>query len=267
MCPLWGKKTDRRWVAGLYSRRHWEDRKLSSRCHQHALILLAYASICTPASWAVILPLIASVFYHDALLSPTRSLGSCQRSPLTASHRDTGQFLQTERTNLLCWTAERARESQRDVAVGFLLMQMKSWDSVLSIISGAGHTVHHHLVPLLWAAPVLGHYLHQFSCCNQQMEQPQWKPFLSISEKRGSEVKGRQGEKGIEIRTWGGERKCGNCARKGDSVQHIKTEAQGQPGRGECMRRYPNQDGIIIFFPFCTVVLEQHCTKTEVNKS
>lgn len=162
---------------------------------------------------------------------------------------------------------ESQRERERDVAVGFLLMQMKSWDSVLSIIPGAGHTVHHHLVPLLWAAPVLGHYLHQFSCCNQQMEQPQWKPFLSISEKRGSEVKGRQGEKGIEIRTWGGERKCGNSARKGDSVQHIKTEAQGQPGRGECMRRYPNQDGIIIFFPFCTVVLEQHCTKTEVNKS
>lgn len=91
---------------------------------------------------------------------------------------------------------ESQRERERDVAVGFLLMQMKSWDSVLSIISGAGHTVHHHLVPLLWAAPVLGHYLHQFSCCNQQMEQPQWKPFLSISEKRGSEVKGRQGREG-----------------------------------------------------------------------
>lgn len=30
--------------------------------------------------------LIASVFYHDALLSPTRSLGSCQRAPLSASH-------------------------------------------------------------------------------------------------------------------------------------------------------------------------------------
>lgn len=91
---------------------------------------------------------------------------------------------------------ESQRERERDVAVGFLLMQMKSWDSVLSIIPGAGHTVHHHLVPLLWAAPVLGHYLHQFSCCNQQMEQPQWKPFLSISEKRGSEVKGRQGREG-----------------------------------------------------------------------
>lgn len=65
-----------------------EDRMLCSRSHHHALILIqAYASICSPALWPVILQLIASVFYHDALLSPTRSLGSCQRGPLSASHR------------------------------------------------------------------------------------------------------------------------------------------------------------------------------------
>lgn len=57
-------------------------------------------SICQYLHRTVILPLIVSVFYHDALLSPTRSWGSCQRSPLSASHRvwqrKTGQCLPTD---------------------------------------------------------------------------------------------------------------------------------------------------------------------------
>lgn len=78
------KKKDSGWQG--CSRRE-EDRNLSRQSHQHTLILVACASICTQALWTVILPLIASVFYHYALLSSTRSLGSCQRGFLSASHR------------------------------------------------------------------------------------------------------------------------------------------------------------------------------------
>lgn len=65
---------ERQWVAGLCGQR------------QCALILQAYAIICTLELRTVILPLIASVFYHDALLSLTRSTGSCQRGFLSANH-------------------------------------------------------------------------------------------------------------------------------------------------------------------------------------
>lgn len=108
---------------------------------------------------------------------------------------------------------------------------MKCYDNALPIIPGAGHAVHHHLMPLFWAAPVLDHYLHHFRCCNQQMEQPQWKPFLSISENGDLRSKGDKERRGQERRKWR-ERKYENCERNWDSIQHNKTKMQRHPREG-----------------------------------
>lgn len=123
------KQRDSEWQG---CRRHREERELSHWCHQHLLILLACANICTPALWTVILPLIASVFYPDALLSTTRSSESCQRGPLSSSHRvwqrkHRPRFPAKHKTPSppACCPAgqERAseRERERDGAMGFLL--------------------------------------------------------------------------------------------------------------------------------------------------
>lgn len=57
-----------------------------------------YAKIWSPVLQTVSLPLIASVFYHDALLSPPRSLGSCQKGLLSASGENAVQRLSAHRT-------------------------------------------------------------------------------------------------------------------------------------------------------------------------
>lgn len=121
-----------------------EDRELHSQCHQHA----TYEKNCTTVLQTVILPLIASVFYHDALLSPARSLGSCQKGLLSARGR---VWWNKHGPASIGWTllhqmGQRAKDRGREAAV-FL--------SLLTITPYAGGTQCHHLLPLLWAASAI----------------------------------------------------------------------------------------------------------------
>ena len=73
-----------------------------------------YAKICTIVLQTVILPLIASVFYHDALLSPARSSGSCHKGLLSARVRWNKHGPASLSWTLLRQTGQRAKDRERE---------------------------------------------------------------------------------------------------------------------------------------------------------
>lgn len=147
------------------------------------------AKICATALQTVILPLIASVFYHDALLSPAGSLGSGHKGLLSASGR---VWRNTHGPASLSWTLLRQTGHRAKDGKGGREGERERWSSLpLSTDHNTRCWWHAMPSPPALALGCISHYLHYFRCCNQQMEQPPWKVFLSFWA-NPSKVKGRK---------------------------------------------------------------------------
>ena len=147
-----------------------------------------YAKICTIVLQTVILPLIASVFYHDALLSPARSSGSCHKGLLSARVRWNKHGPASLSWTLLRQTGQRAKDRERESYSPLLSLS-------LSLSLFTDHITRRWWPttpsPLALALGCISHYLHRFRCCNQQMEQPPWRSF-TLFEQTHPRSKGKE---------------------------------------------------------------------------